>query len=426
MKDALFVAYHYPPMIAGSARVKGLVRYLPELGYQPHILTATTYGKEPYPQVYRAHELLGLYRLLFNWKQRDLPSVQRSFDRTRVWGVRNFVRQCKRLMLVPDGQMGWLPHALWVGLRLIRQHRIQVLYSTAPPFSSHLLAMGLQMLTGLPWVADFRDTWTYDPLEGALLDLPMRLKMERWMEKMVLRRANRVIVVTDVAREDFANRYPSVADRLMLIPNGFDPEDLPEQTTPTVHDGRFRVVYTGSFSHSHISRSPTCFFEGVKQFVNRQTHWAQILEIVIVGSLSVEERRCATELVQAGIVKLVGSVSRREAIAWQQRADVLLLVDHIREVPASNIPGKCYEYLASHKPIFALVPEGATRRLVEALKAGICVFPDDVDAIDKGLERLLTAQSLDAWRVPGDHLLRFHHRTTSAQLAQCFDEIIKT
>jgi len=328
--------------------------------------------------------------------------------------------------MIPDGQVGWLPHAFWVGLRLIRRHNIRVLYSTAPPYSSHLLGLMLHLATGVPWVADFRDAWTYDPLDSALQDLPRRLSIERWLESMVLRRANKVVAVTDVAYEDFADRFPFLQHRLELIPNGFDPEDLSPSIAQLPVGDRLKLVYTGSFSHSHISRSPKPFFDAVEGLVKRNPSWKKELEIVIVGPMSAEEEQCAMALVHMGIVKLKGPVSRVEAISWQQRADVLLLVDHIREVPASNIPGKCYEYLASHKPIFALVPEGATRRLIEALKAGICVFPDDVDAIDKGLERLLTAQSLDAWRVPGDHLLRFHHRTISAQLAQCFDEIIKT
>lgn len=426
MKNALFVAYHYPPMVSGAARAKGLVRYLPEFGYRPHVLSATTYGQDPYPYVYRAHELLGLYRVMFNHKQHRLTSAQRSFERTEVQGLRHFVRQCKRCFFIPDGQLGWLPHALWVGLRLIRQHDIQLLYSTAPPFSSHLLAAGLQMLTGLPWVADFRDTWTYDPLDSALTDMPRRLQIERWLEKMVVHRAQRVVTVTDVACEDFGKRYPQIKGSLRCIPNGFDPDDLPEVHTQPLDDGVLRLVYTGTFSYSHVSRSPQAFFDGVKRVLDRQADLAKRLEIVIVGALSVAEQQCADVLVQKGVVKLVGAVSRQEAIVWQQQAHVLLLVDHERAVPASNVPGKCYEYLASQKPILALVPQGATRRLIERLNAGICVLPDDVEAIAQGLEQFLDAQNLDGWRVSGDQLVAFEHRTTASQMAACFDEIYLT
>ena len=426
MKDALFIAYHYPPMVSGASRVKGLVRYLPEFGYRPHVLTATTYGQDVYPQVYRAHELLGLYRALFNRKQHDLTPTQRSFERTDVQGLRQFVRQCKRCFFIPDGQLGWLPHALWVGLRLIRQQRIQLLYSTAPPFSSQLLALGLQRITGLPWVADFRDTWTYDPLDLALAEMPRRLQIEQWLEKKVVHRADRVVGVTDVACEDFGKRYPLIQDRLRCIPNGFDPNDLPDVQARPVNDGVLRLVYTGSFSFSHVSRSPQAFFDAVKRVVDNRVELFSKLKIVIVGALSEAEKKCANALVEAGVVVLVGAVSRQEAIAWQQKADVLLLVDHAREVPASNIPGKCYEYLASQKPILALVPQGATRRLIERLRAGICVCPNDVNAIAQGLEELLDAQNLDTWRVNKDKLVAYEHRSAALQMAACFDEVCQS
>ena len=424
MKEVLFIAYHYPPIASGTARVKGFVQHLPELGYRPHILTTATYGQTSDPRVYRARELLGLYRFLFHRKQRGAIPIQRSFERTQMRGIRNLARQCKRFLFIPDGQIGWLPHALGMGLRLIRRHRIEVLYSTAPPFSAHLLGLMLKRLTGIPWVADFRDTWTYDPLDEALLALPTRLQIERWLECAVLHRANRAIAVTDVAFEDFAHRYPALRDRLLFIPNGFNPEDVPEPISCPAERARLRLVYTGSFSHSHVARSPKPFFEGVKRFAKRCPHEARKLEIVIVGALSPSERRCAAELAQ--VVKLVGPVSRQTAIGWQQRADVLLLSDHVHAVPASNIPGKCYEYLAAQKPIFALVPEGATRRLIEKLRAGICVFPDDVNAIERGLKKLLMARqngALDTWRVSRAQLKCFHARTTAAQLTRCFDRI---
>ena len=256
MKDALLVAYHYPPVTAGAARVQGFERHLPEFGYCPHILTTATFGSDLQPFVYRAHEILGIYRFLFNRKQAALDGPERARDRTHVGGLRAVVHQIKRLFLIPDGQMGWLPHALWVGLGLIRRRSISVIYSTGPPFSSHILGMVLQAWSGLPWVADFRDTWTYDPLDEALLNPSMRKQVEARLESMVIHRANGVVAVTDVALEAMRSAYPNRADRIRLIPNGFEPEGIARADNNKRETDRLRLVYTGSFAYSHGARSP--------------------------------------------------------------------------------------------------------------------------------------------------------------------------
>lgn len=426
MTGVLFIAYHFPPIASGAERAKAFVRHLPRFGYRPYVLTTSTYGGDAEGDVYRAWELLGLYRSVFNPAQRMLDSTVRPFARTQANGIGGIVAHLKRHILIPDGQIGWLPHAAHVALRMIRRHRIRLIFSTAPPYSAHVLGMALQAMSGLPWVADFRDTWTFDPLDAEALERRFRRRVETRLEARVVCKAQRIIGVSDVACGDFKKRFPDRADRVRCISNGFDPgEQEAAQGEVRPAGDALRLIYTGSFSRSHALRTPDCFFRALEALSS--TGLAGRLHVVLAGVLDDREAAMAAPLVEKGILHLAGALPRREALAWQQRADALLLVDHPRRGLASNVPGKCYEYLAAGKPILALVPQGATRDLIESLHAGFCAPPDDAAAIAQGLTRLIEAHEtahLGDWHVPPEKLRRFHRAETTRALARCFGEVL--
>ena len=428
MMDLLLIAYHYPPMAsAGIERSRSFVRHLPGRGYRPHVLTTSTYGGSECAEVYRASELLEIYRLIRNPAQRSLEPEIRSRSRTESGSV---ISWFKRNLLIPDGQIGWFPHALYKGLKAIQRHGIRGIVSSAPPYSSHLLGMAIQGITGLPWVVDFRDAWTYDPLDPALQPGTVRYELECALEQSVIQRADRIVCVSDVARDDLQSRFPHSSEKICVIPNGFEPGELPDVSSEyEALDRPIQLVHTGSFSYSHEKRSLSPLLDALQSLYHADNNLSELLRLVLVGSLSEEEHALVAPLVDAGIVLEVGAVPRSEALQWQNKADVLLLVDHPRTVPASNIPTKCYEYMAARKPILALVPRGATRDLVADLQAGICVSPVDSKEIRKGIEQLVNAGragEFRQWRVSSERLKHFSRAESASALAACLDHLLTT
>jgi glycosyltransferase involved in cell wall biosynthesis len=362
MIDVLLVAYHYPPISsAGTQRAVSFAQHLPHHGYRVHVLTTNAFGSPSPDSAYRAGELVGGYRTLFNPKARDLPSHLRSRTRTGS-GQGSLLSQLGRRLLVPDAQVGWLPSAYRVARSILNAHPVRIVLTTGPPFSSHLLGSILHKTTNLPWVADFRDTWTHDPLDE-VINRPVRGPIERWMERSVLEMATRVTCVTDVAADLFAQH---TARPVTVIPNGYEPRSDPAHTLP--EGGPIRFVHTGSFAASHPRRSPEPLVQAA-QMVGENVDF----KLVFVGPLNPKEMAMIQPLVDSGKAETTGAVSSEEALAWQDRADVLVVVDHPRDVLASNIPGKVYEYGASGKPILAIVPPGATDRLLKGLDTGVCV-----------------------------------------------------
>ena len=424
-RTAFFIAYHYPPVrSAGIERTVKFLHYLPEFGYRTKVLTTSAFGGVQEDQVLRAWEPLKFYRQLFNEMEPcgEVP----SFVRTDPGVFSGLVRSLRRWVLIPDGQVTWLPFALRRALCALRRDSYHLLYSTFPPASAHLLGWMLKRLTGLPWIADFRDSWVYDPLDPVLDKIGCRRALEQRLEEIVVRGADAVIATTEVSAAYLRNTYPEAADVIEVIPNGFEPYDF-GQAESLSRQNPLQIVHTGSFSYSHPQRTPQPILAALQSLLDENPVWARRLRLVLVGNLSPAERQAATRLEQAGIVQVKGPQGPVAVSALQRQAHVLLLVDHVRDWPSSNVPTKFYEYLGARRPILTLSGPGMVERMVKEFKAGFHAAGDDSHAIRRVLVEIYELFRRDALKVGVDEsdLQRFHRRELTRSLALCFDRVIK-
>lgn len=448
-RRVLFVAYHYPPMrSAGTQRSAKFGQYLPAFGYQPVALTTSAFGDDRQGAladgVLRAWEPVGVYR---RWRNPAARQDAAAAARVRTGGPRSWLRRWRERWLIPDGQITWLPAAAMMALRHLQAGQADLIYTSSPPPSSLLLGRFLRRQTGLPWIADLRDAWTFDPLDPELLRHPFRRAIEERMEAGVVADADLIITATHTAADDLRRRYPAAARRLRVITNGFDPMDaavLPEGRLFNDDRGQqdevpppepmqlpaagepLRLVHTGSFSYSHPLRSPVPLLTALKHMLADDPRWADRFKLQLVGDLAPDEAVAATSLVAAGMVELVGSVDRATALDYQRRSHLLVLVDHPRPWPASNAPGKLFEYLSTRRPILALCGAGEVRRMVTELGAGFCAPPSDVNGIRAALVEVWSRFRTGALPVCEADLQRFHRRNLTRQLAACFDEVLET
>jgi glycosyltransferase involved in cell wall biosynthesis len=284
----------------------------------------------------------------------------------------------------------------------------------------------LKELTGLPWVADFRDSWIYDPLDPVLGEYPYRRAFEARLEEAVIRGADAVVVATEAVAEHLRPAYPDAAARIRIVTNGFEPADFARSAPPPARDP-LRLVHTGSFSLSHPQRTPQPLFAALEAMLAADRDWARRVHLELVGPLSLDEERAAAGLAEAGVVHLAGPQTRAEALTRQQAAHVLLLVDHVRDWASTNVPGKFYEYLAVQRPVLALGSEGMVERLVRELGVGLFVRADDPAAIRAALEELYARFSRGALgaRVDPKILCRYHRRELTRELASIFDQLVE-
>lgn len=376
VKRVLMIAFHYPPVhgSSGVQRTLAFSRYLPQFGWQPIILTA-------HPRAYQA---------VNDGQLRDIPEsvvIKRAFalDATRHLAFRGAY---PGFLAVPDRWASWWLGAVPAGMALIRRYRPSVIWSTFPTASAHLIGLTLQRLSGLPWVADFRDSMID---EGYPAD-PLRRRVFRWIERRTIVRCRHAVFTTPGAVRMYAERYPEApAARWVKIENGYDEDnfrtlgrDLP--AGPRTQD-KMVLLHSGLLYASE--RDPRAFFAALDELRRAGEISESGLRIVLRASGNENNYR---ELVRShglqDIVFLEPAIPYREALREMMEADGLLIFQ------AANcnhqIPAKAYEYMRARRPIFALTdPAGDTARLL--MDAGIDTLSplDSKDAIMQGLRDFL-------------------------------------
>lgn len=376
VKRVLMIAFHYPPVhgSSGVQRTLTFSRYLPQYGWQPIILTA-------HPRAYQA---------VNDGQLRDIPEsvvVKRAFalDTARHLAFRGAY---PGFLAVPDRWISWWLGAVPAGMALIRRYRPHVIWSTFPTASAHLIGLTLQRLSGLPWIADFRDSMTDEEYPAD----PLRRRVFRWIERRTIARCRHAVFTTPGAARMYAERYPEVpATRWAKIENGYDEDNFRalERSAPARPRTQGKIVLLHSGLLYPSERDPRAFFAALEE-LNRTGEISETgLKIVLRASGNEDYFR---ELVRAhglqGIVFLEPAISYREALAEMMNADGLLIFQ------AANcnhqIPAKLYEYLRTRRPIFALTdPVGDTAQLLA--NAGIDTLSplDSKSAIMRGLRDFL-------------------------------------
>ncbi|OGC86489.1 MAG: hypothetical protein A2142_07975 [candidate division Zixibacteria bacterium RBG_16_48_11] len=387
-KKVLIIAYYFPPLGgAGVQRVLKFVKYLPDFGWEAVVLTVknisypawdqTLLGEVPKGvEVFRTgsldpHRILHLLRKLIIQKRGGLKSAS-----TRISDKFGFLK----CLFVPDTKIGWFPFALWKGLSILRRHKIDVIFSTSPPVTAHLVSFWLSKIGGRPSVLDFRD-----PSDLVAENYPTALhrKISQSLERKVVSRAKGTVTVDRFVADDFKMKYR--CEKIETILNGFDPADFCGlQATAS---GKFEIVYLGTFNRLH---DPRPFLEAYSQLVAENREFAEKASFTKVGLiLDWDWPRLLQEYRLEKNVVTIGYLPHRESLQYLLKAQVLLLTTGGEKGSPLFSTGKIYEYLVSRKPILAIVPEkGAAAELLRQQKTGVIVDPRDKDRIKFELVRL--------------------------------------
>lgn len=422
MRELLLIAYHYPPLIStGTRRTSGFVTYLPETGYRPVVLTSQAHGRlqsDAAQLTFRADTLRSM--LARAYRQLRLGQVADSPPRV---APDSRIMQLLQHVFIPDMHVTWYPLALQRGLQLIRSRPIKLIYSTSPCETAHLIARRLKQLSGLPWVADFRDGWMFDPPTPIKFSNPLRERIELALEGRVVAAANHIVTVNQTIASDFARRYPAARPRISVITNGYDPADFVGIGPKIAAGPSLRLVHTGSLSLSRAGTSLSGLLAALQALRTSAPSIFQTLQLEFIGQLTQAEQ---TLLSNAGLgdqLSLVGPVAYQQAIQAQLAADVLLLVT----VPgvSSVATNKLFEYLASGRPILALTGQSAAAALIREFAAGLIVEPDDGAGIEQALRNLHTRWQSGALPTHIDERVKqFSRPRLSADLARIFDQTI--
>lgn len=374
----LLVAMYFPPAGGGGVqRPLKLATHLPELGIETHVLAPDD------PKWVHRDEELRPPTLAWVHRARYVgPRGRRPADELHgTQGLERLTRQAQlvgRRLLVPDENVSWNVTAIPAAIRIVRREGIDVVVTTSPPSSVHLIGAAVKRATGVRWVADLRDSLVAHPHRRAeRLAVRAKEQGEHAVARLVARFADGVVCVSDAIADEAREREPR--GPVETIANGSDFDDFAGlERHPSE---RFRITHAGSFFGK---RDPRPFLTAL-----RQTGLEDVVARFL-GDFRPADREWAEGLGLGDRLELIPYAPRRRSLELQRDSEALLLL--IPEAGGRGrgvLSGKVFEYLAAERPILALVPpDGAAAALIRDAGAGVVVAPEDVDAIAAALADL--------------------------------------
>lgn len=430
MRRALFLAYYFPPIGgAGVQRSLKFVRYLPEFGYEPVVVTGPGH-----PSGYLTpHDATLSAQIPQRAEVLRVPGPEPPLSR-------GWRRRGERWLRLPAPFSAWYRDGLLAAGR--GAGAVDLVYASMSPWESGEIAVRLARELGVPCVADLRDPWVLDEMAVYATRLHRRVELARM--RALLRAADAIVMNTAEATARVFAEFPELREKIVVtIPNGFDGADFAEPA-PARDDRFFRIVHTGYLhterGHRHrrtalirrllggascwvdiLTRSHLYLLDAIERVIRASPEFEAILELHLAGVLTPTDRAVA----KASFVHQRGYLTHAEAIELMRTADLLFLP--MQNVApgrrAAVVPGKTYEYLAAGRPILAAVPPGDARDVLGAAGNAHLCGPADVPAIEAAL-----AAELERWvkrspvRAPRPEVVaRFERRRLTGELAAVFD-----
>jgi glycosyltransferase involved in cell wall biosynthesis len=291
------------------------------------------------------------------------------------------MRKLGAVALVPDTYIGWYPFAVRTAARVLRRGGFDAIYSTSPPETSHLVAHHLYKMSGLPWVADFRDPW----MNLHLLPPPtaFHTHLHERLERKVCESAS-VIVTSRWHLDIIEDRYPTMR-RIAVISNGYDALKLEKYEKLQPDGGRLRILHAGMLTQK---RSAVPFLEGLRMFFDSHPGAVNHCSALFLGPRESENDTAVGELGLGNVVEFRDTVSHDESLRLERTSHILLLIKHSNPVYRGIVPGKLYEYIGARRPILALVPDGEVKSMIHRLNRGEVAPPDNPHEIASQIGRM--------------------------------------
>ncbi len=408
----LMVPFHYPPM-GGSSGVQRSLFFssaLEDYDWQVLVLTAHS----------RVHPITS------NEGLKDIPATTIV---KRTWAIDvarhlPFGGRFPRILALPDRWSSWVLSAVLSGKKLIKKYRSSVIWTTYPIASSHLIGFFLHKLTGVSWIADFRDPMTEEDYPRN----PTVFKFYRWLERKVMENTEYVVVTTPGVKRVYTERYGEECGRkIRIIQNGFDESKFSKaeseiENKENQHESNqpLRMIHSGVIYPEE--RNPEPLFAAISELKseNKLNSENFRLELRSAGHDDLYEQMLAKYALQ-DIVSLLPSIPHQENIKDMLSADALLLLQG--NTCNEQIPAKAYEYIRSGKPVIALTDKkGDTGQLLTQLGIGTIAALESKDEIKQALANIREICSqfcpLDAQKIQS-----FSRQHQSKELAELLDTL---
>lgn len=436
MKRVLVITYYWPPSGgSGVQRWLKTSKYLPQSGWEPVIYTPEnpdvnsvdeSLQKDVSPELKvikrKIREPYAAYKFLTGKKKGE--HLQANIVSSEKKGfVQKLSAHIRANWFIPDPRCWWIgPSVKYLSKLIEGGERFDAVISTGPPHSMHLIAREIHKVFNIPWIADFRDPWTRIFYFKHLGLSAKSLRKHKELERSVIAEADRVTVVSSQMKTEFSQGdFETSRDKVEIIPNGYDPEDFDSVEKAPDAEGKFVVAHTGLMPES---ANPDKLWKVLGDMAKSDKDLKEKLMVVTMGQTDGSVKKDIAENGLSDNFKDLGYVPHAQSVAWQKRADILLLPLRKEEESKAILTGKFFEYLASGNNILAFGPtDGDLARSLKETGSGIICEFDDENSIKEAFVKLQKPNSPTQEQI--ENRQKYSRKAGAESFAKLLDQITK-
>lgn len=400
-KRVLIITYYWPP--AGGSGVQRwlkLSKYITDFGYEPIILTVDP-EYATYPTLDLSLEIDVAQNVkVYKTKAFNPISIggriigSQSLPKAGFAGgsskglLAQFSLFIRSNIFIPDPRRGWNRYAYKAAKIVLKEEKPDIVITTGPPHSTHLIGYKINQKFSVPWVADFRDPW----IDIYYYQFLNHSKLSRWidkrLEKKVIKAANGLLTVSNGLVDLFKSKIKNTNQQFKVIPNGFDPDDFKTAELKVKNKSTFTITYIGTLSNQY---DPAVFFRAIKEILSKQIP----INLRFIGTVSSEIKQMVGCYSLAEITDFIDTVEHSKVPKMLMESDALLLLIPSHESEKGILTGKLFEYLAAMQPIIAIgPPDGDAAEIIKECLAGEMFGRDDEEGLKKYIINLMQKPEL--------------------------------
>lgn len=330
--------------------------------------------------------------------------------------LKKFMIWVRSNIFIPDARAFWIKPSSKFLKDYIIDNKIEVIISTGPPHSVHLIANRLKKSLNVKWIADYRDPWTFIDFFEDLKLTKSSLKKHHDLESEVMKNADKVVTVS----KSWAKELKALYNRpIELIHNGFDPKDF--KGLKSIPSDEFTITHIGSLNKD---RNPTALWAALEEIKANNLELFNSMRIRIIGTISTEVVESVESHGLSNIVSIEKYIPHAEVLKALKSSDISLLLINDTSNKGGIIPGKLYEYLAIGNPIVAIGnKDGDSASIIKDCRAGKVFSYDESLDLKNYLLKILQNKSEFKKMVSFENVEQYSRRELALKYSALLDTV---
>lgn len=416
----LIITYYWPP--AGGSGVQRwlkFVKYLRDFGIEPIIYTVQD-PKYALEDISLGQDIPKGIEVLRQpiWEPNNLLGKKKQtsagFLNANPGLIEKVAQYIRANYFIPDARKFWIKPSVKFLSNYLKNNKIDVIISTGPPHSMHLIGLELKNKLGIKWISDFRDPWTEIDYFHQLPLTEKSIKKHQKLEQEVLNKSDVVLVVGGGMKQS----YQSFNKNIHVITNGFDTNFSSDDVAL---DKKFTLTHVGLMN---ADRNPSVLWKVLSEIALENNDFSKNLEIKLIGKVSTI---CLDEITENNLntnLKMIDYLPHNKVQEHQKSSQVLLLA--INNVPSAKgiITGKIFEYLNAKRPILAIGPiDGDLAKILDETNSGVIIEFEDAVSLKSVILEFYNQYKKGKLEVQSKNISQYHRRNLTEKLSQIIKKI---